>query len=82
MADGISVWVPVISALAASVLTGTIQYFMKWQNHYFALEREEKAMAERLLQEKEVKQEKIDRERHFIAIEFIPKFLLLLAKFF
>ncbi|MCR8998517.1 hypothetical protein [Rahnella perminowiae] len=71
MADGISVWVPVISALAASVLTGTIQYFMNRQNHYFALEREEKARAERLLQEKEVKQEKIDRERHFIAIELV-----------
>nr|WP_318384842.1 hypothetical protein [uncultured Enterobacter sp.] len=71
MADGISVWVPVISALAASVLTGTIQYFMNRQNHYFALEREEKAMAERLRQEKEVKQEKIDRERHFIAIELV-----------
>ncbi|WP_421589703.1 hypothetical protein [Rahnella aceris] len=71
MADGISVWVPVISALAASVLTGTIQYFMNRQNHYFALEREEKAMAERLRQEKEVKQEKIDRERYFIAIELV-----------
>jgi hypothetical protein len=71
MVDGISVWVPVISALAASVLTGTIQYHMNRQNHYFALEREEKAMAERLRQEKEVKQEKIDRERHFIAIELV-----------
>lgn len=33
MDGGISIWVPVISILAGSVLTGTIQYIINRQNH-------------------------------------------------
>lgn len=71
MDGGISVWVPVISVLAGSVLTGTIQYFMNRQNHFFALKREEKAAADRLRNEKLVSEEKLQRERYFIATELI-----------
>lgn len=71
VAEGFSVWVPVISTLAGGVLAATVALVVSWLNHKFAREREEKAMAERLRQEKEVKQEKIDRERHFIAIELV-----------
>lgn len=71
MDSGISVWVPVISVLAGSVLTGTIQYFMNRQNHFFALKREEKATADRLNNEKQIEENKQERERIFIAAELI-----------
>jgi len=71
MADGISVWVPVISVLAGSVLTGTIQFFMNRQNHLFALEREQKATADRLLNEKQAAEDELQKERHFIATELV-----------
>ena len=71
MSDGISVWVPVISILAGSVLTGTIQYFMNRQNHFFALKREEKAAADRLRNEKQAEENKLQRELIFIAAELV-----------
>lgn len=71
MDGGISVWVPVISVLAGSVLTGTIQYFMNRQNHFFALKREEKAAADRLRNEKQAEENKLQRERIFIAAELV-----------
>ncbi|MBZ6397916.1 MULTISPECIES: hypothetical protein [Pantoea] len=71
MDGGISVWVPVISVLAGSVLTGTIQYFMNRQNHFFALKREEKAAADRLRNEKQAEENKLQRERIFITAELV-----------
>lgn len=62
---------PVISTLAGGVLAGSVAIGVSWLNHKFAREREEKAMADRLRQENEIKQEKIDRERHFIATELV-----------
>lgn len=71
MGNGISVWVPIISVLAGSMLTGTIQYFINRQNHLFALEREQKAAADRLRNEKQVEENKLQRERIFIAAELV-----------
>ncbi|HBC5673678.1 TPA: hypothetical protein KEV01_003859 [Citrobacter koseri] len=69
--QGVSAWMPVISTLAGGVLAGSVAIGVSWLNHKFAREREEKAMADRLRQENEIKQEKIDRERHFIATELV-----------
>lgn len=71
MIGGISVWVPVISVLAGSLLTGTIQYLINRQNHYFALQREQKAAAERQRNEKQAEENKQQRERIFIAAELV-----------
>ncbi|MCT4709061.1 hypothetical protein MUA04_02380 [Enterobacteriaceae bacterium H11S18] len=71
LAEGLSVWVPVISTLAGGVLAATVALVVSRLNHKYAREREEKAMAERLRQENEIKHEKISRERHFIAIELV-----------
>lgn len=71
MGNGISLWVPVISVLAGGVLTGTIQYFINRQNHHFALEREQKAAAVRLQNEQQAEENKLQRERIFIAAELI-----------
>lgn len=64
-------WVPVFAALAGSVVTGVIQYFMSRQNHANTLEREEKAAAIRMHNEKQVSEEKLRRERYFIATELV-----------
>lgn len=69
--QGFSAWMPVISTIAGGVLAGSVAIGVSWLNHKFAREREEKAMADRLRQENEIKQEKIDRERHFIATELV-----------
>ncbi|MBW4204093.1 hypothetical protein JW319_22310 [Enterobacter cloacae subsp. cloacae] len=69
--QGVSAWIPVISTLAGGVLAGSVAIGVSWLNHHFARGREEKAMADRLRQENENKQEKIDPERHFIATELV-----------
>ncbi|MBK0127540.1 hypothetical protein IAE30_27755 [Pantoea sp. S61] len=71
MENEISVWVPVISVLAGSGLTGIIQFFINRQNHRFALEREEETAEKRHKRELADKEEKDRRECYFLAIELV-----------
>lgn len=77
MSGDVASWVPVVAALAGSSVTGAIQFFMNRQNHANALEREEKAAAVKLQNEKQASEEKLRRERYFIATE-----LVLMLEFF
>lgn len=56
MADGISLWVPVITALSG--IGGALG--SQWLSHHFATVRERRAS-----------DNKLDRERHFIATELV-----------
>ncbi|MGK6372752.1 hypothetical protein ACQ89X_00070 [Klebsiella pneumoniae] len=71
MADGISVWVPVISTLSGGILTGSIALLVSRLNHRYAGEREALAAAERHRHELKIAQELLDKERLFIATELI-----------
>lgn len=70
-ADGLAEWMPLIQTLSGAVLAGSVAIGVSWLNHFFAREREEKAMAGRLHQEHIAKQEKREREVLFIAIELV-----------
>lgn len=65
------------AALAGSIVTGVIQFFINRQNHANTREREEKAAAVKLQNEKHASEEKLQRERYFIATE-----LVLMLEFF
>ena len=71
MADGISVWVPVISTFSGGILTGSIALLVSRLNHRYAGEREALAAAERHRHELKIAQELLDKERLFIATELI-----------
>lgn len=77
MSGDVASWVPVLAALAGSSVTGVIQFVMNRQNHANALEREEKAAAVKLQNEKQALEDKLRRERYFIATE-----LVLMLEFF
>lgn len=70
-AAGISVWVPVISTLAGGTIAGAVALLVSRMNHRYAREREETAAAERLRNEKLASEEKLARERLFIATELV-----------
>lgn len=67
----ISAWIPVISTLVGGLLAGSVALFVNRQSHHYAQEREKKAAAERLHNEKQVLEEKLARERYFIATELV-----------
>lgn len=71
MADGISIWVPVLSTLSGGILTGCVALLVSRLNHRYAGEREALAAAERHRHEIKVAQELLDKERLFIATELI-----------
>ncbi|WP_337263621.1 MULTISPECIES: hypothetical protein [unclassified Serratia (in: enterobacteria)] len=60
--EGISVWVPVISALSGGLLAGAIALTGIWMTHHFTRKREQEA-AER----------KLAADRYFIATELVFK---------
>ncbi|WP_244269299.1 hypothetical protein [Pantoea septica] len=62
---------PVIQTLAGGLLAAGVAIFVNRQSHNFAREREEKAAAERLRNEKLAAEEKMQQERYFIATELI-----------
>lgn len=69
--DGLSVWIPVVSALTGGVLAGSVALLVSWQNHRYAREREEKSAADRLRHEQKVTEEKKEKELLFIATELV-----------
>jgi len=70
-ATGISAWVPVISTLAGGTIAGAVALLVSRLNHRYAREREETAAAERLRNETRASEEKLARERLFIATELV-----------
>lgn len=71
MTDGLSVWIPVVSALTGGMLAGGVALLVSWQNHRYAREREEKSVADRLRHEQRVTEEKKEKELLFIATELV-----------
>lgn len=71
MADGISVWVPVISTLAGGVLAGGVALLISRMNHRYALEREAIAAKERQLHELSIANDKKAEELRFLASELV-----------
>lgn len=71
MAEGISALVPVISTLAGGILAGGVALLVSRLNHRYAVERETLVMAERQRHELSIAQDKLDKERLFIATELI-----------
>ncbi|HHA2002518.1 hypothetical protein [Enterobacter kobei] len=71
MADGFSVWVPVISTLAGGVLAGGVALLVSRTNHRYAREREAIAAAERQRHELSIAEDNKAKELLFIATELV-----------
>lgn len=63
----IAIWMPVIQTLAGGLLAGGVALFVGKQNHEHALEREKKAAAKKLKNDKQAEEDKLARERYFLA---------------
>lgn len=70
---GIAIWIPVLSSLTGGFFGVCAALLANRQSHKYALERDVKAAAERLLRDKEAQQDKIDKERYFLATELVFK---------
>jgi len=60
VAEGAAAWLPLVQTLAGGVIAGGVALYVNHRSHKNALEREEKAAAEKLA-----------RERYFIATELV-----------
>ncbi|CFQ67591.1 Uncharacterised protein [Yersinia frederiksenii] len=60
--QGVLAWMPVISPLAAGVLTGSVDLLVSRVNHRYVREREETAAAERLRHEQQLAEDKRQKE--------------------
>ncbi|MFT4291017.1 hypothetical protein [Enterobacter sp.] len=69
--QGVSAWIPVISALAGGVLTGGVALLVCRVNHRYALEREAAAAAERLRHEQQQTEDKRQKELLYISTELV-----------
>lgn len=71
MADGFSVWVPVVSTLAGGVLAGGVALLVSRMNHQYAREREAIAAEESKRHELSIVEDKKAKELLFIATELV-----------
>ncbi|HBH6890050.1 MAG: hypothetical protein QRY16_19690 [Enterobacterales bacterium endosymbiont of Blomia tropicalis] len=71
VAEGAAAWLPLLQTLAGGVLAGGVALYVNHRSHKNALEREEKAAAERLRNERNAAAEKLARERYFIGTELV-----------
>ncbi|PKH19346.1 hypothetical protein CIG19_20090 [Enterobacterales bacterium CwR94] len=71
VAEGAAAWLPLLQTLAGGVIAGGVALFVNHRSHKNALEREEKAAAERLRNERQEAEEKLARERYFIGTELV-----------
>lgn len=71
VAEGAAAWLPLLQTLAGGVIAGGVALYVNYRSHKNALEREEKAAAERLRNERQAVQEKLARERYFIGTELV-----------
>jgi len=71
VAEGFSVWVPVISTLGGGVLAGGVAFLISRMNHLYAREREATAAAERQRHELMLAEEKKEQELYFISTQLV-----------
>lgn len=71
VAEGAAAWLPLVQTLAGGVIAGGVALYVNHRSHKNALEREEKAAAVRLRNERQAAEEKLARERYFIATELV-----------
>lgn len=71
VAEGFSVWVPMISTLAGGVMAGMVALAVSLLNHKFAREREAMAVAERQRHELMLAGDKKEKELYFISTQLV-----------
>lgn len=64
---GVMAWMPVLQTLVGGILAAGVAFFVNKQTHKDTLEREEMAAVKRLQNEKQSEEEKLARERYFLA---------------
>ncbi|HCW0180238.1 TPA: hypothetical protein OW286_003619 [Citrobacter freundii] len=69
--QGVSAWMPVISALGGGVLAGGVALLVTRLNHRYAREREVMAAAERVRHEQQQAEDKRQKELIYIATELV-----------
>lgn len=69
--QGVSAWMPVISALGGGVLAGGVALLVTRLNHSYAREREVMATAERVRHEQQLAEDKRQKELFYITTELV-----------